>query len=95
MKKEPVSNLENLFFREKPARLLIHIKKEPRPYITILAKRIDATYAHTVKILAKMHSHGLVSFSKSGRIKYVTLTSSGLELAAHFEELIFEKMGLK
>ena len=87
-----ITELENLFFREKPARLLIHIKKDSRTYVSKLAKKIDATYAHTFKLLAKMEALGLIAFNKSGRTKFVTLTSFGTELAEHFESLIFEKM---
>lgn len=94
MKQQPQSELENLFFREKPARLLVYIKKDAHAYASVLAKKIDCTYAHTVKLLGKMERHGLVDFGKSGRIKYITLTPRGQELAGHFEEIIFKKLNI-
>lgn len=89
---EPQSEIENLFFREKPARLLVYIKKEQKAYASTLAKNIDCTYAHTVKLLDRMQEMGLVNFDKTGRIKYISLTSLGDELAQHFDSLIFRKM---
>ena len=89
---EPQSELETLFFREKPARLLVYIKKDQKAYASTLAKKIDCTYAHTVKLLAKMEKHGLVSFKESGRVKFIELTDFGKELAEYFENLIFRKM---
>ena len=89
---EPESELENLFFREKPARLLIHVRKDQKAYASNLSKKIDCTYAHTVKLLDKMRAQGLVNFDKSGRIKYITLTPFGHELAENFDSLIFRKM---
>ena len=95
MAKQEKSPLEILFFRDKPARLLVHIKKEHRSYASVLSRQINATYAHTKEILDKMHSLGLISFSKTGRTKYVTLTPLGKDLAEHFEALIFKRMGSK
>ena len=93
--KSEKSELENLFFRDKPARLLVHIKKEHRSYASVLSRQINATYAHTKELLDRMHSLGLVTFSKTGRTKYVTLTPAGKDLAEHFEALIFKRMGSK
>ena len=89
---EPQSELENLFFREKPARLLVYIRKDQKTYASTLAKKIDCTYAHTVKLLGKMRAQGLVNFDKAGRIKYITLTPFGTELAENFDSLIFRKL---
>ena len=95
MAKQEKSPLESLFFRDKPARLLVHIKKEHRSYASVLSRQINATYAHTKELLDRMHSLGLVTFSKTGRTKYVTLTPLGKDLAEHFEALIFKRMGSK
>ncbi|HIJ98673.1 TPA: winged helix DNA-binding protein [archaeon] len=84
--------METLFFREKPARLLVYVKRDQKAYASTLAKRIDCTYAHTVKLLDRMQQMGLVNFDRSGRIKYITLTSTGNDLAEHFESLIFRKL---
>lgn len=87
--------LANTFLRKKPAQLIVFIKKEAKPYASLLAKRIDATYAHTVKILAKMHSLGLVEFKKEGRVKHITLTPHGNDLADEFEILLLRRMAAR
>lgn len=85
-------HLENLFLRKKPARLLVYINKLETPYASTLAKKIDCTYAHTVKLLQKMEEHDLVKFSKDGRVKYIELTDLGKDLADEFEILLFRRM---
>jgi len=88
--------LERMFLRKKPARLLVHIKQtDKEAYASKLAKRIDCTYAHTVKLLQKMQEHGLVEFSKEGRIKFIELTEAGHSLASDFENLLFKSLAQK
>jgi len=89
MEKSP---LEDLFLRQKPARLLVYLKMEKYPYASSLAKKIDATYAHTVKLLGTFKDFGLVSFSKEGRVKFIELTDNGKDLADEFEILILRRM---
>ena len=85
--------LEEMFLRKKPARLLVHIKQaDPDSYASNLAKKIDCTYAHTVKLLQKMQDHGLVDFNKDGRVKYISLTDAGQALATDFENLLFKSL---
>lgn len=91
----PTSALEDLFLRQKPARLLLSIKKQKEPYASLLAKKIDCTYAHTTKLLNQMNELGLVDFKKDGRNKFVTLTNQGQDLADEFEILIFRRMAGK
>ncbi len=78
--------LENLFLHEKPARLLISAKT-PK-YATQLAKEADCTFSHTVKLLDQFKMMGLVSFVKTGRIKMVSLTDDGKEIANYLEGLV-------
>jgi DNA-binding MarR family transcriptional regulator len=85
--------LEEMFLRKKPARLLVHIKQaHPEAYASNLAKRIDCTYAHTVKLLQKMQDHKLVEFNRDGRVKYISLTEAGNALANDFENLLFKSL---
>ena len=45
----------NVFFREKPAKMLIGLKNaKSQIYASSLAKQIDCTYSHVVKILQEM-----------------------------------------
>ncbi|MAG45148.1 MAG: hypothetical protein CMH63_00040 [Nanoarchaeota archaeon] len=73
-----------VFFRKKPAMILVALKKNLRNrYGSILAKEVDCTYSHTVKILQEMEKSGLVGFEKQGRIKVIELTDTGNKVADH------------
>lgn len=76
----------NLFFRRKPSLMLIALKKVTKAkYGSILAKEVDCTYSHAVKILQTLEELGLVVFEKKGRIKIIKLTKKGREVADHIE----------
>jgi len=78
----------DVFFRKKPALMLIALKKSSRVrYGSILAKEVDCTYSHAVKILQGLEKIGLVTFEKQGRIKIIKLTRRGLEIANHIERI--------
>ena len=73
----------DLFFRRKPAMMLIALGKVSRAkYGSQLAKEVDCTYSHAVKILQTLED-GLVSFEKKGRIKIIKLTKKGKEVSEH------------
>ncbi|MEM5879034.1 MAG: winged helix DNA-binding protein [Candidatus Aenigmatarchaeota archaeon] len=74
----------SLFLRQKPVKLLINLKNEPK-YATILSKEVDLTYSHTVKLLDQFKNFGLVDFEKKGRIKIVKLTDTGTDIAKSFD----------
>lgn len=75
----------NVFFREKPAMMLVELKNSKEVYASSLAKQIDCTYSHVVKILQEMEKSGLVNFEKQGRLKLLTLTKTGSEIAEHID----------
>ena len=78
----------DLFFRRKPAMMLVSLKRNSRMrYGSLLAKEIDCTYSHTVKILQTLEELGLVIFEKKGRIKIIQLTKKGKEVADAIEEI--------
>ena len=78
----------DIFFRRKPALMLIALKKSTRArYGSILAKEVDCTYSHAVKILQSLEKIGLVNFEKQGRIKIIKLTRRGLEISNHIERV--------
>ena len=80
--------LEDLFLREKPARILLALKTAKIPvYATILSKEADCTYSHTIKILDVLQNMGLVVFDKKGRIKGVKLTDDGWDIAHNLEAM--------
>ena len=78
----------DLFFRRKPALMLIALKKVSRAkYGSVLAKEVDCTYSHAVKILQTLEDFGLVVFEKQGRIKLIKLTKKGQEVADHIQTI--------
>ena len=78
----------DIFFRRKPALMLVSLKKNTRMrYGSILAKEVDCTYSHAVKILQTLEILGLVVFQKKGRIKLIQLTKKGNEVAEAIEDI--------
>ena len=78
----------DIFFRRKPALMLVALKKMVKArYGSILAKEVDCTYSHAVKILQSLEILGLVVFEKKGRIKLIKLTKKGQEVADNIENI--------
>jgi DNA-binding MarR family transcriptional regulator len=78
----------DIFFRRKPSLMLIALKKIARArYGSLLAKEVDCTYSHAVKILQSLERLGLVVFEKKGRIKLIKLTKKGHEIAENIENI--------
>ncbi len=77
-----------VFFREKPAMMLVELKNaKSEVYASSLAKLIDCTYSHVVKILQQMQRDDLVSFDKQGRLKLLALTKKGQAVADKIDEI--------
>ncbi len=86
--KTPQEDHFELFFRRKPAMMLIALRRVTKArYGSVLAKEVDCTYSHAVKILQILERIGLVVFEKKGRIKIIKLTKKGQEVAAHIEAI--------
>lgn len=78
----------DIFFRRKPALMLVSLKKNTRMrYGSILAKEVDCTYSHAVKILQTLEDLKLVEFEKKGRIKLIKLTKKGKSVADAIENI--------
>ncbi len=78
----------NVVFREKPAMMLVGLKNSKSEiYASSLAKQIDCTYSHVVKILQEMEKSGLINFEKQGRLKLLSLTKTGSEVADHIDNI--------
>lgn len=87
MVQKPKDNFD-VFFRRKPALMLVALKKLTRArYGSILAKEVDCTYSHAVKILQMLEKLELVTFEKKGRIKLIKLTKRGEEVATSIENI--------
>jgi len=78
----------DVFLREKPSMMLVTLlNSNNEVYASTLAKSVDCTYSHVVKILQEMEDAGLVSFEKTGRLKYLKLTKKGEEIAKHIDAI--------
>ena len=85
MKNKPIFNI---FFREKPAMMLVNLKNaNSGVYASSLAKTIDCTYSHVVKILQEMEKEGILNFEKQGRLKLLTLTQKGKRIASNIDQI--------
>ena len=88
---DPVAKLKKIFgvfFREKPAMMLVTLLNSTHEhYASSLAKVVDCTYSHIVKILNEMQKAELVTFKKSGRLKVLALTKKGEEVAMSIEKI--------
>lgn len=68
--------------------MLVSLKKNTRKrYGSVLAKEVDCTYSHAVKILQTLEELKLVEFDKKGRIKLIALTAKGREVADAIESI--------
>ncbi len=75
------------FLHVKPTKILISLRSGPK-YVTMIAKEVDMTYSHTIKLLDIFNEIGLVEFEEKGRIKMVKLTAAGEEIARIFDTLL-------
>jgi predicted transcriptional regulator len=83
------NKLVHYFMREKPVMMLVKLRTFEKPrYASLLAKEVDCTYSHTVRILQILDDYGLIQFIKRGRIKIIELTKLGEDVSKIMEELI-------
>lgn len=81
--------MKDIFLNEKPVMTLVVIRRHRDDvYCSVVSKRIDTTYAHTVKIISKLEDKGLIKSKKKGRKKFLELTDKGQEYADLFIELL-------
>lgn len=83
-----IEKIFNVLFREKPAMMLVELKNaKSEIYASSLAKKIDCTYSHVVKILQEMENNKLIRFDKQGRLKLLALTKKGHDVAENIERI--------
>jgi predicted transcriptional regulator len=80
--------MSDIFFQEKGKMVLLTLRKEERSYVSSVARKINCTYAHTFNLIKEMERQEIVSASKRGRTKYISLTQKGKELADVMNEFI-------
>jgi DNA-binding MarR family transcriptional regulator len=78
----------NVFFRTKPAMMLVKLREnQGAMYASSLAKSIDCTYSHIVKILNEFEKKKIITFEKHGRLKLLHLTKKGEDIADSIEKI--------
>ena len=88
MRDKKEKKIFTVIFREKPALMLVTLKNTKTPiYASSLAKIVDCTYSHVVKILQEMQKSDLVKFEKQGRLKLLTLTKKGNEIGDNIDKV--------
>jgi len=80
-------DLKQMFLQKKPCSILLAASRLDKPYISVLMKEADTTFAHTTNILSDMEAYGLIEMASEGRMKYVKLTAMGKELARSLKSI--------
>jgi len=77
------------FLKEKPVMALVTLRQNRQEmYGSIVSKKIDTTYAHTIKILAEMEDENLIRSEKKGRKNVLELTEEGKKCADKLVDLM-------
>jgi len=81
-------DLREFFLKRKPVNAIVTLRENQNTekFALRVSRDIDSTYAHTVKILQEMKSHGLIEFEKDGRRKLISLTPKGYEVSKVLSE---------
>ena len=79
----------SIFLNEKPVQALIKIRRTREDiYCSVVARKIDSTYAHTVKIIQELEDEGYLTSEKKGRRKILELTEKGQDMAELFDRIV-------
>ena len=73
--------------QNKPCSIFLAIARNEKPYVSVLMKEADTTFAHATNILSDFEACGLVEFVSEGRMKYVKLTRRGGEVMKSLQSL--------
>jgi predicted transcriptional regulator len=73
--------------QNKPCSIFLAIPRNEKPYVSVLMKEADTTFAHATNILSDFEAYGLVEFVSEGRMKYVKLTRRGNEVLRSLQSL--------
>jgi len=84
--------------QEKPAHALLTISRYGKTYASVIAREVNTTFAHSVRILNRMERYGLVACgqdSNDGRVKFIELTHRGKQVAGALQSLLDSIEGKK
>jgi len=80
-----------LFLQEKPVRAILTLQALGPTYTAVLAREIETTFPHALKILGRLEEKGIIVShpdKEDGRIKTVEITPAGSKVADTILELI-------
>jgi DNA-binding MarR family transcriptional regulator len=84
-----LTELEELLLHSKPVKILVHLNNPSTDnYPSQIAKDIDCTYSHTVRITQRLEDHSLINAEKNGRKKQLQLTDKGEKISKVLSELL-------
>lgn len=84
-----LTDLEDMFLHSIPASVLLQINHpEKEHYASGIARDVDCTYSHVVKVIQRLEDHGLVKTNKEGRKNVVTLTDKGEDVVKPLSDLM-------
>ncbi|NYT01240.1 MAG: hypothetical protein GKC10_00535 [Methanosarcinales archaeon] len=82
-----MNELAKLFLKEKPFQALLAVDELDPAYASLVARRIDSTFAYTTIIISEMERAGLLKSRPEGRVRYLKLTESGQRAAEALKNL--------
>ena len=86
MKKQPES-FDYICYAKPTTLIIFLLNNRNKLCISDIAKQINCTYAHSVKILQNFKEEGCITTKKSGRVRYVELTDKGTEIAKSLQSI--------
>ena len=88
-------NEGTLLFKDKQIGIILALSDKGQEWnITSLARAANATYVHTSKFVARCEGLGLIQVVKHGKIKALSLTEKGSEIAGNISRIV-EKLAIK
>lgn len=82
---------EELFLKLKPARILVQLNDpHTENYTSKVAREVDCTYSHAVRIIQRLKEEDLVETEKEGRKKMIKLTASGQQISETLSHLMHQ-----
>lgn len=88
-----IKKMEKITHFDKIVMLEISRNKE-ETYKSDIARNIDGTYSHVVKVLSRLKKKGLVDFDKQGRMVKIHMTKKGQEFVDAVQKM-FNIWGIK
>jgi DNA-binding MarR family transcriptional regulator len=81
--------MSHVFLKEKPVRALVALADNKKVwYANALCKEIDCTYPHMINTLNTFERIGLIKTEGQGRIRVISLTELGHDIAHDFEGVV-------